>query len=166
MYYGVKGIAKNTVHIPAPASEWHTAMQDLGAAGLVSLTNALSIADHESEKSAVLLKAIAAGSLDLIPSFTSGQAVSLLYSFSHLRHYDEPLYRAVSRHVLRQGLEKLQPQQQACLLLSLARMVRFCTCLEVPRSRSNSHLYDSTTCFLSILLIAEAGEGRQVYLQE
>ena len=98
--------------------------QDLDASGLVSLTNALSAADHESEKSAVLLKAIAAGALDLIPSFAPGQAVSLLSSFACLRHYDEPLYRAVARHVLAQGLQRLQPQQQANLLLSLARMVR------------------------------------------
>ena len=99
-------------------------MQDLDAGGLVSLTNALSMADHESEKSAVLLKAIAAGALDLIPSFAPAQAVSLLSSFSCLRHYDEPLYRAVARHLLAQGLQKLQPRQQANLLLSLARMVR------------------------------------------
>ena len=99
-------------------------VQDLDASGLVSLTNALSMADHESEKSAVLLKAIAAGALDLIPSFAPGQAVSLLSSFSCLRHYDEPLYRAVSRHLLAQGLQQLQPRQQANLLLSLARMVR------------------------------------------
>ena len=99
-------------------------MQDLDAGGLVSLTTALSMADHESEKSAVLLKAIAAGALDLIPSFAPGQAVSLLSSFSCLRHYDEPLYRAVARHLLAQGLHKLQPRQQANLLLSLARMVR------------------------------------------
>ncbi|CAL5221212.1 g3361 [Coccomyxa viridis] len=96
--------------------------KDLDASGLVSLTNALSMADHESEKSAVLLKAIAAGALDLIPSFAPGQAVSLLSSFSCLRHYDEPLYRAVSRHLLAQGLQQLQPRQQANLLLSLARM--------------------------------------------
>lgn len=98
-------------------------MQDLDASGLVSLTNALSLADHASEKSAVLLKAIAAGALDLIPSFAPGQAVALLSSFSCLRHYDEPLYRAVARHLLAQGLQQLQPQQQANLLLSLARMV-------------------------------------------
>ena len=98
-------------------------MQDLDASGLVSLTNALSVADHESEKSAVLLKAIAAGALDLIPSFAPGQAVSLLSSFSCLRHYDEPLYRAGSRPLLAPGLQQLQPRQQANLLLSLARMV-------------------------------------------
>ena len=99
-------------------------MQDLDAGGLVSLTSALSAAEHESEKSGALLKAIAAGALDLIPSFAPGQAASLLASFSALRHYDERMYAAVSRHLAGPRVLQLQPQEQAGLLLALARMVR------------------------------------------
>ena len=99
-------------------------VQDLDAGGLVSLTSALSAAEHESEKSGALLKAIAAGALDLIPSFAPGQAAALLASFSALRHYDEAMFRAVSRHLAGPGVLQLQPQEQAGLLLALARMVR------------------------------------------
>lgn len=107
----------------------HNGVQDLDASGLVSLTTALSTADHASEKSGALLKAIAAGALDLIPSFAPRQLVSLLAAFSRLRHYDEALYRAVARHVAAKGLDALAPQQQANLLLALARMVRPRLCL-------------------------------------
>ena len=120
-------------HNKLPATPYdqrcHTAQvldgaQDLDAGGLVSLTSALSAAEHESEKSGALLKAIAAGALDLIPSFAPGQAAALLASFSALRHYDEAMYRAVSGHLAGPGVLQLQPQEQAGLLLALARMVR------------------------------------------
>ncbi len=60
----------------------------------------------------------------MLPSFAPGQAVSLLSSFSQLRHYDELLYRAIACHALAAGLDQLAPQQQADLLLAFARMVR------------------------------------------
>lgn len=41
-------------------------MQDLDASGLVSLTHALAETEHDSEGTGKLLKAIAAGALDLV----------------------------------------------------------------------------------------------------
>ena len=129
-------------------------MQDLDAGGLVSLTSALSAAEHESEKSGALLKAIAAGALDLIPSFAPGQAASLLASFSALRHYDERMYAAVARHLAGARVLQLQPQEQAGLLLALARMVRL---LSLQRGLCEGDALEDCT---ALMLLQQLSSGR------
>lgn len=89
----------------------------------MSLTHGLAETEHDSEGTGKLLKAIAAGALDLVPTMSPDQLASLLASFSHLRFYDEPMYRAISRHAM-PALHALEPQQRADLLHALAIVVR------------------------------------------
>lgn len=92
----------------------------------MSLTHALAETEHDSEGTGKLLKAIAAGALDLVPTFSPAQLASLLASFSHLRHYDEPMYRAIARQAA-PAVHLLEPQQRSDLLHALAIVVRTCT---------------------------------------
>ncbi len=116
------------VNLPSRHTLHHTdsyadIAQDLDARGLVALTHALAETEHESEGTGRLLAAIAAGALDLVPTFTPGQLVSLLASFSRLHHYNEPMYRAIARQAA-PTVSTLQLQQQSDLLHALALMVR------------------------------------------
>ncbi len=114
-----------------------TIAQDLDAKGLVALTHALAETEHESEGTGKLLAAIAAGALDLVPTFTPGQLVSLLASFSRLHHYNEPMYRAIARQAA-PTVSSLQLQQQSDLLHALAVMVRVIQCRSHWLSRPSS----------------------------
>jgi hypothetical protein len=104
--------------------------QDLDAAGVVALTHALCVAEHHSAGTEALLKAIAAGSLDLVTSFTPAQLVSLASAFAALRFYDEGVFDAIGRQAL-PVLAALSPQQRADLLLAFALLVRECFCVSL-----------------------------------
>lgn len=89
----------------------------------MSLTHALAEVEHNSEGTGKLLRAIAAGALDLVPTFSPGQLVSLLSSFSALRHHDAAMFNAVARRAAA-SLDALTTKQQADLLHALALLVR------------------------------------------
>jgi hypothetical protein len=98
-------------------------VQDLDASGLVSLTRSLAVVQHNSEGTGQLLRAVAAGSLDLLPTFSPPQLVSLVASFSALQFYDGAMFGAVAASAAL-NLDALEPGQQAELLHSLALLVR------------------------------------------
>lgn len=95
----------------------------MDAAGVVALTHALSVAEHHSAGTEALLKAIAAGSLDLVPTFAPAQLVSLASSFAALRFHDEGVFAAIARQAA-PVVAELTPQQRADLLLAFALLVR------------------------------------------
>ena len=70
------------------------------------------------------LQAIAAGALDLVPTFAPSQLVCLAASFGTLHFAHGPLYAAIARQAL-PGVAALSPQQRADLLLAYAVLVRF-----------------------------------------
>lgn len=88
------------------------------------------MAGHHSGGTEALLKAIAAGCLDLVPTFAPPQLVSLASSFATLRFHDEGVFNAIARQAL-PAVHDLTPQQRADLLLAYALLVRqlcpFCT---------------------------------------
>ena len=69
------------------------------------------------------VQAIAAGALDLVPTFAPAQLVSLAASFGTLHFAHGPLYAAIARQAL-PGVAALSPQQRADLLLAYAVLVR------------------------------------------
>jgi hypothetical protein len=117
-------------------------LQDLDANGLVGLTQALAAVEHSSEGTCNLLRAIASGALDLVPTFSPGQLVSLLSSFSALRYHDEAMYAAVARRAS-QALDALGPGQQTDLLHALALVVCILPSCFAPTFRVHDHSYPS-----------------------